>query len=120
MFEIRVEGERQYGVAAKDIILGIIGHIGTAGATGTVVEYCGEAIEALSMEERMTVCNMSIEGRGKSRNDSTGPKNLRVREGSPVRAEKTAITKKPSSTGKRSARTPTPFLTNQSVLTPAR
>ena len=62
VFEIRVEGERQYGVTAKDIILGIIGHIGTAGATGTVVEYRGEAIEALSMEERMTVCNMSIEG----------------------------------------------------------
>lgn len=62
VFEIRVDGERQYGVTAKDIILGIIGKIGTAGATGTVVEYRGEAIEALSMEERMTVCNMSIEG----------------------------------------------------------
>ena len=62
VFEIRVDGQRQYGVTAKDIILGIIGKIGTAGATGTVVEYRGEAIEALSMEERMTVCNMSIEG----------------------------------------------------------
>ena len=60
-FEIRVEGERGYGVTAKDIILNIIGHIGTAGATGTVVEYRGPAIEALTMEERMTVCNMSIE-----------------------------------------------------------
>jgi 3-isopropylmalate/(R)-2-methylmalate dehydratase large subunit len=60
-FEIRVEGQRGYGVTAKDIILNIIGHIGTAGATGTVVEYRGSAIEALSMEERMTVCNMSIE-----------------------------------------------------------
>ena len=60
-FEIRVEGERGYGVTAKDIILSIIGHIGTAGATGTVVEYRGSAIEALTMEERMTVCNMSIE-----------------------------------------------------------
>jgi len=60
-FEIRVEGERGYGVTAKDIILNIIGHIGTAGATGTVVEYRGAAIEVLSMEERMTVCNMSIE-----------------------------------------------------------
>ncbi len=62
VYEIRVEGNRQYGVTAKDIILGIIGRIGTAGATGSVVEYRGEAIEALSMEERMTVCNMSIEG----------------------------------------------------------
>jgi len=60
-FEIRVEGERGYGVTAKDIILNIIGHIGTAGATGTVIEYRGLAIEVLSMEERMTVCNMSIE-----------------------------------------------------------
>jgi len=60
-FEIRVEGERGYGVTAKDIILNIIGRIGTAGATGTVVEYRGSAIEVLTMEERMTVCNMSIE-----------------------------------------------------------
>jgi 3-isopropylmalate/(R)-2-methylmalate dehydratase large subunit len=61
VFEVRVEGRRSRGVTAKDIILSIIGHIGTAGATGTVVEYRGEAIEVLSMEERMTICNMSIE-----------------------------------------------------------
>ena len=61
VFEVRVEGRRAKGVTAKDIILSIIGHIGTAGATGTVVEYRGDAIEALSMEERMTICNMSIE-----------------------------------------------------------
>ncbi|HUA32362.1 MAG TPA: 3-isopropylmalate dehydratase large subunit [Candidatus Binataceae bacterium] len=60
-FEIRVEGTRSKGVTAKDIILGIIGKIRTDGATGYVVEYRGPAIEALSMEERMTVCNMSIE-----------------------------------------------------------
>ncbi|MGE5444475.1 MAG: 3-isopropylmalate dehydratase large subunit [Ignavibacteriales bacterium] len=61
VFEVRVEGHKAKGVTAKDIILSIIGHIGTAGATGTVVEYRGDAIEALSMEERMTICNMSIE-----------------------------------------------------------
>ncbi len=60
-FEIRVEGTLPTGVTAKDIILSIIGRIGTDGAAGTVVEYRGSAIEALSMEERMTVCNMSIE-----------------------------------------------------------
>jgi 3-isopropylmalate/(R)-2-methylmalate dehydratase large subunit len=60
-FEVRVEGKRARGVTAKDIILSIIGHIGTAGATGTVVEYRGETIKDLSMEERMTICNMSIE-----------------------------------------------------------
>ena len=59
--EIRVNGQLGTGVTAKDIILAIIGKIGTAGATGYVVEYTGEAIRALSMEGRMTVCNMSVE-----------------------------------------------------------
>ena len=57
-----VDGALQDGVTAKDIILAIIGQIGTAGGTGYVIEYAGPAIEALSMEGRMTVCNMSIEG----------------------------------------------------------
>ncbi len=60
-FRINVEGELPTGVTAKDIILHIIGRIGTAGATGCVVEYAGSAIRALSMEGRMTICNMSIE-----------------------------------------------------------
>jgi 3-isopropylmalate/(R)-2-methylmalate dehydratase large subunit len=60
-FRINVEGELPYGVTAKDIILDIIGRIGTDGATGHVVEYAGSAIRALSMEGRMTICNMSIE-----------------------------------------------------------
>ena len=59
--KIEVKGHVGKGISAKDIILAIIGKTGSAGATGYVVEYCGEAIEALSMEERMTVCNMSIE-----------------------------------------------------------
>jgi 3-isopropylmalate/(R)-2-methylmalate dehydratase large subunit len=59
--EIRVEGKLQPGVSAKDIILGVIGRIGTDGATGYVIEYTGEAIRSLTMEGRMTVCNMSIE-----------------------------------------------------------
>ena len=58
---INVEGELPFGVTAKDIILEIIGRIGTDGATGHVVEYAGSAFRALSMEGRMTVCNMSIE-----------------------------------------------------------
>ncbi len=60
-FRINVEGALPFGVTAKDIILDIIGRIGTDGATGYVVEYAGSAIRALSMEGRMTVCNMSIE-----------------------------------------------------------
>jgi len=60
-FRINVEGELPYGVTAKDIILDIIGRIGTDGATGYAVEYAGSAIRSLSMEGRMTICNMSIE-----------------------------------------------------------
>ncbi|MFN0265016.1 3-isopropylmalate dehydratase large subunit [Tepidamorphus sp. 3E244] len=59
---VSVDGTLPDGVTAKDIILAIIGEIGTAGGTGHVMEYAGEAIRALSMEGRMTVCNMSIEG----------------------------------------------------------
>src|SRR6201985_2098189 len=60
-FRITVEGELRPAVTAKDIALGIIGHIGTDGASGYVIEYAGQAIRALSMEGRMTLCNMSIE-----------------------------------------------------------
>ena len=59
--EVRVNGSLSYGVTAKDLILGIIGQIGIDGGVGHAVEYTGEAIRSLSMEGRMTVCNMSIE-----------------------------------------------------------
>ncbi|MGH9814814.1 MAG: 3-isopropylmalate dehydratase large subunit [Candidatus Acidiferrales bacterium] len=59
---IRVDGRLPRGVAAKDIILAIIGNIGVSGGAGYVFEYGGEAIQSLSMEGRMTICNMSIEG----------------------------------------------------------
>jgi 3-isopropylmalate/(R)-2-methylmalate dehydratase large subunit len=60
--EARVDGELPVGVTAKDIVLGIIGRIGIGGGIGHVIEYTGSAIRSLSMEGRMTVCNMSIEG----------------------------------------------------------
>jgi 3-isopropylmalate/(R)-2-methylmalate dehydratase large subunit len=60
-FRISVEGELPTGVTAKDVILAIIGEIGTDGATSSVIEYAGSAIRSLSMEGRMTICNMSIE-----------------------------------------------------------
>ncbi|MCG8351500.1 MAG: 3-isopropylmalate dehydratase large subunit [Chloroflexales bacterium] len=60
--EVRVDGRLHPGVTAKDIILAIIAKIGIGGGTGYVFEYTGEAMRALSMEERMTICNMSIEG----------------------------------------------------------
>src|SRR5919206_3213679 len=58
---IRADGDLPPGVTAKDLALGIIGQIGTDGATGHVIEYAGDAVRALSMEGRMTLCNMSIE-----------------------------------------------------------
>jgi 3-isopropylmalate/(R)-2-methylmalate dehydratase large subunit len=61
-FKVQVDGRLQPGVGAKDIILALIARIGIGGGTGFVFEYTGDAIRALSMEERMTVCNMSIEG----------------------------------------------------------
>src|SRR5215471_7307872 len=63
---IRYEGELRFGVTAKDLILATIGQLGVDGAVGHVVEYAGPAIEALSMEGRMTVCNMTIEGGGRA------------------------------------------------------
>jgi len=61
-FEVRVDGRLRPGVGAKDVILALIARIGIGGGTGHVFEYRGEAIRALSMEQRMTICNMSIEG----------------------------------------------------------
>ncbi len=63
---IRYDGELGFGVTAKDLILGTIGQMGTGGAAGHVVEYAGPVIEGLSMEGRMTICNMTIEGGGRA------------------------------------------------------
>src|SRR5207245_5213853 len=61
VMRITVEGARPFGVAAKDVILAVIARIGAAGAVGHAIEYAGPVIRGMSMEERMTVCNMSIE-----------------------------------------------------------
>ncbi len=60
--KVEITGQLRPGVTAKDITMAVIGETGTAGGTGYVIEYCGEAIRSLSMEGRMTVCNMAIEG----------------------------------------------------------
>jgi len=65
-FRVNVNGELPLGVTAKDVILKIIGTIGTAGGTGYVIEFAGEVVKNLSMEERMTVCNMTIEAGAKA------------------------------------------------------
>jgi 3-isopropylmalate/(R)-2-methylmalate dehydratase large subunit len=61
-FRVEFTGRLQKGCSSKDMVLKLIGEIGTAGGTGYVIEFCGEAIRALSMEARMTICNMAIEG----------------------------------------------------------
>src|SRR5213592_371085 len=63
---ITVDGALPLGITAKDLILAIIGKIGTAGGTGHVIEYAGPVIERLTMEQRMTICNMTIEGGGRA------------------------------------------------------
>ena len=85
---VRVDGALHEGVTAKDIILAIIGEIGTAGGTGHVIEYAGEAIEALSMEGRMTICNMSIEGGARAGLIAPDDEDLRLHQGPPARAER--------------------------------
>jgi len=64
--EIRIDGELPFGVTAKDVALGVLSHIGTAGAAGHVVEYTGQVVRAFSMEQRMTLCNLTIEGGGRA------------------------------------------------------
>ncbi len=88
--EVRIDGALPRGVTAKDMILGIIGRIGVDGAVGHVIEYTGEAVRALSMEGRMTVCNMSIEAgarAGMIAPDETTFAYLEGREFSPKGAE---------------------------------
>jgi 3-isopropylmalate/(R)-2-methylmalate dehydratase large subunit len=89
-FEVRVDGRLEAGVSAKDIILALIARIGVGGGTGHVFEYAGSAIQALSMEERMTICNMSIEGgarAGMVAPDDTTYEYLAGRQFAPVGAD---------------------------------
>lgn len=109
-FLIEVQGACPYGVEAKDMILSVIGQIGTAGGAGYVVEYAGEAIRALTMEERMTVCNMSIEAgarAGMIAPDETTYAYLRGRPYAPrdFDAQVTAWKRLPSDIGARFDRT---------------
>ncbi|HYA81371.1 MAG TPA: 3-isopropylmalate dehydratase large subunit [Methylocystis sp.] len=80
---VKVDGKLAPGATAKDIILAIIGEIGTAGGTGHVIEYAGEAIRDLSMEGRMTVCNMSIEAGARAGLVAPDEKTYRYLEGLP-------------------------------------
>ena len=81
--EVRVDGVLPHGITAKDVILAIIGKIGTAGGTGYVIEYTGSVIRGLSMEGRMTVCNMSIEGGARAGLISPDEKTIEYLKGRP-------------------------------------
>ena len=80
---VEVQGSLQKGVYAKDIILAVIAKIGNAGATGHVIEYAGPAIRAMSMEERMTICNMSIEAGAKAGMIAADEKTFKYLKGRP-------------------------------------
>lgn len=81
---ITVVGELGFGVSAKDVILAIIGKIGTAGGTGHVIEYAGPVVQALSMEGRMTICNMSIEAGARAGLIAPDEKTFRWLQGRPM------------------------------------
>ena len=88
--DLRSAGGRRlkHGVGAKDIILNLISRIGIGGGTGCVFEYSGSAIRALSMEERMTICNMSIEGGARAGMIAPDDTTYRVFGGTPVCAQR--------------------------------
>ncbi len=82
--QIRIEGELDRGITAKDVILAIIGKIGTAGGTGYAVEYAGSAIRALSIEGRMTLCNMTIEAGARAGMVAIDDKTIEYVKGRPM------------------------------------
>ena len=90
-YEVRVDGRLAPGVSSKDIILALIARIGIGGGTGHVFEYTGEAIRALTMEQRMTICNMSIEGGARGRPDRPGRHDRCLRRGPAARAERRCV-----------------------------
>ena len=114
---VRVDGKLPEGVTAKDIILSIIGEIGTAGGTGHVIEYAGEAISDLSMEGRMTICNMSIEGGARAGLIAPDEKTFDYIKGRP-RAPKAGAFESRASIGRSCSPTRAPRSTKRSCCTP--
>ena len=113
---IRYDGELGFGVTAKDLILATIGQMGVDGAVGHVVEYAGPAIESLSMEGRMTVCNMTIEGGGRAGMIAPGRDDVRVGD----RASGGAADEMPDEWRDAATPIPAPSSTARSSSTPRR
>ena len=116
---IAVDGDLPFGVGAKDMVLAIIGAIGTAGGTGYVIEYAGEAIRQLSMEGRMTVCNMSIEAGARAGLIAPDETTFAYLHGRPM-APSGADWDGPSPTGGRCPRMPAPPTIGRCGSTPRR
>ncbi len=114
---INVEGRLGEGVSAKDIVLAIIGEIGTAGGTGYVIEFAGEAIRALSMEGRMTVCNMTIEGGARAGMIAPDEKTFAYLAGRPRTPQRRRLRSRRGAIGTRSIRMRTPSSTRKFVST---
>ena len=113
---ITVDGDLPAGVTAKDIVLAIIARIGTGGGIGSVIEYRGDAIRALSMEGRMTVCNMSIEAGARAGLDRARRHDVRLPRRPAVRAEGRGVGAARSTTGARSRPTTAPRSTRKSSI----
>ena len=118
--EVRFDGRPAAGVTAKDLVLALIRRIGTAGATGHVIEYTGEAIRALSMEGRMTVCNMSIEAGARAGMVAPDATTFAYLRGPPPRAPAARRGTARSPPGSRSTPIRAPASTPRSSSTPPR
>ncbi len=103
---VKVEGKLPLGCTAKDIVLAIIGRIGTAGGTGYTIEFAGSAIRDLSMEGRMTVCNMAIEAGARAGPGGGGREDHRLRQGPRRSRPRASNGTRPSPTGRRCSRMP--------------
>ena len=117
---VNVDGELPPGVTAKDIVLALIAKVGTGGGQGYIVEYRGSAIEALSMEGRMTICNMSIEWGAKAGTDRARRDHLRLPEGPSARAGGRGLGRRGRVLADAADATPTRSSTPKSILMPAR
>ena len=117
-FEVRVDGRLPAGVSAKDVILALIARIGVGGGTGHVFEFNGSGMSALDMEERMTVCNMAIEGGARAGLVAPDDVTFQYLAGRPAAPQGRGLGPRASPAGARCPPTPAPASTGPSRSTP--